>query len=163
VNIAWDRDADVVYITKGYRARETTPEEASIPIRKWGDWIPTAWPHDGYQHDKGSGKELASQYRDAGLNMLDEHATHEEGGNGVEAGLMEMLDRMKSGRFKVFNTFNEWFEEFRLYHRKDGKIIKERDDLMAATRYALMMIRYADVETSSFYDDDDGGSNWKVV
>jgi hypothetical protein len=38
---------------------------------------------------------------------------------------------------------NEWFEEFRLYHRKDGRVHKEGDDLMSATRYAVMMLRYA--------------------
>jgi hypothetical protein len=30
-----------------------------------------------------------------------------------------------------------------MYHRKDGKVVKESDDLMAATRYAYMMRRYA--------------------
>ena len=34
-------------------------------------------------------------------------------------------------------------EEFRLYHRKDGLIVKERDDLLSATRVALMMLRQA--------------------
>lgn len=56
---------------------------------------------------------------------------------------MDMLDRMKSGRFKVFKEHNDWWEEFRLYHRKDGKVVKEGDDLMAATRYAIMSLRYA--------------------
>jgi len=27
-----------------------------------------------------------------------------------------------------------------LYHRKNGKVVKEGDDLMCATRYALMMM-----------------------
>ena len=31
----------------------------------------------------------------------------------------------------------------RLYHRKDGRVRKEGDDLMSATRYAVMMLRYA--------------------
>ena len=57
---------------------------------------------------------------------------------------MDMLDRMHTGRLKVFSHLTEWFEEFRLYHRKDGKVVKEMDDLMSATRYALMMIRFAD-------------------
>src|SRR5262245_53756030 len=61
----------------------------------------------------------------------------------VEAGLMDMLQRMESGRFKVFKHLNDWWEEFRLYHRKDGKVVKEGDDLMCATRYALMMLRFA--------------------
>ncbi len=30
---------------------------------------------------------------------------------------MDMLDRMQTGRFKVFRHLNDWFEEFRLYHR----------------------------------------------
>lgn len=150
VNLAWDRDEDIVYVCKAYRKSQTTPEIASITLRKWGDWIPTAWPHDGYQHDKGSGKELAGQYRAAGLNMHHEHSTHKEGGFGVEAGLMEMLDRMKSGRLKVFRTLTEWFEEFRLYHRQDGKVVKEYDDLMSATRIGLMMLRFAVT-----YDDSD--------
>ncbi|HEX2353927.1 MAG TPA: DNA packaging protein, partial [Xanthobacteraceae bacterium] len=29
------------------------------------------------------------------------------------------------------------------YHRKDGRVHKEGDDLMSATRYAVMMLRYA--------------------
>jgi hypothetical protein len=37
--------------------------------------------------------------------MLAEHATHEDGGNGVEAGVMEMLDRMQTGRLKVFSIW----------------------------------------------------------
>jgi hypothetical protein len=61
----------------------------------------------------------------------------------VEAGLMDMLNRMQSGRFKVFKHLNDWWEEFRLYHRKDGKVVKEGDDLLCATRYAIMMLRFA--------------------
>jgi hypothetical protein len=30
---------------------------------------------------------------------------------------MDMLIRMESGRFKVFAHLNDWWEEFRLYHR----------------------------------------------
>jgi hypothetical protein len=149
VNLAWDRDADVVYVTKGYRQKEATPIIHAASLRPWGDWVPCAWPHDGYQHDKGSGDQLAEQYRQQGLNMLPEHATHAEGGFGTEAGIMAMLDRMQTGRMKVFSTFREWFEEFRLYHRKDGKIVKERDDLMSATRIGVMMLRFADVQMES--------------
>jgi hypothetical protein len=63
---------------------------------------------------------------------------------------MEMLSRMEPGRFKVFKDLNDWFEEFRLYHRKDGRAVKERDDLMSATRHAVMMLR--DAKTLDWYD-----------
>ena len=85
--------------------------------------------------------------------MLHEYAHYLEGETksvSVAAGLMDMLQRMQSGRFKVFDHLNDWFEEFRLYHRKDGKVVKEGDDLMAATRYAIMMLRFA--STKAAYD-----------
>lgn len=143
--LAWDRDADVIHVYDAYRQKEQTPVFHAAALNARGKWIPVAWPHDGLQHDKGSGVSIAQQYRDNGANLLAEKAEWPDGGNGVEAGVMEMLDRMKTGRFKVAAHLNDWWEEFRLYHRKDGQIVKEGDDLMAATRYAVMMLRYAAV------------------
>lgn len=152
---AWDRDNDVVHVYDAYRVREATPLVHSVAIKARGDWIPMAWPHDGEQHDKGSGEALAAQYRKHGVNMLKDKATHApdpkkkqkegEGGNSVEAGIMDMLDRMQTGRLKVAKHLADWFEEFRLYHREDGKIVKVNDDLLSATRYMLMMLRHAKV------------------
>lgn len=144
VEIAWDKDTDTIYVTKEYRESKKTPILHAGALKPWsGPWLPWAWPHDGLQHDKGSGEALASQYRSHGLNLLPVHAQHEDGGNGVEAGLFEMLDRMQTNRFKVFRTCTNWMAEKRLYHRKDGKIVKLMDDLLSATRYAVMMKRYA--------------------
>ncbi|WP_419195814.1 terminase large subunit domain-containing protein [Ensifer adhaerens] len=146
---AWDRDADVFYVTRSYREREATPIIHAASLKPWGAWLPWAWPHDGLQHDKGSGEQLAAQYRGQGLVMLPERATFDDGTNGVEAGISDMLQRMQTGRFKVFSTVGDWFEEFRLYHRKDGRIVKERDDVISASRYALMMKRFARVKADS--------------
>lgn len=144
--LAYDRDNDIVHVTADFRSRQTTPIFHAAAVKPWGDWIPCAWPHDGLQHDKGSGEELASQYRAQGLKMLPERATWEDGGNGVEAGIADMLDRMLTGRWKVFKTCSIWLEERRMYHRKDGRIVKERDDVLSASRYALMMLRAAIVK-----------------
>jgi len=143
--LAWDRDGDCIHVYDAYRAKEQTPVVHAAAINAKGKWIPVAWPHDGLQHDKGSGKALADQYTAQGVNMLSDKAEWPDGSNGVEAGIMDLLDRMKTGRFKVSEHLNDWWEEFRLYHRKDGKIVKEGDDLMAATRYAVMMLRHAAV------------------
>jgi len=32
-----------------------------------------------------------------------------------------------------------------MYHRDEGKLVKEDDDLICASRYALMMLRFARV------------------
>ena len=152
--LAWDRDTDTVHLYDTHRLREATPIIHAATMKAKGTWIPVAWPHDGLQHDKGSGEALAQQYRNLGVLMLKDKATHAPmrgekegtGGNGVEAGLMDMLDRMQTGRLKVAKHLHDWWGEFRLYHRKDGKVVKEGDDLMSATRYALMMIRHAKVQ-----------------
>lgn len=158
--LAHDRDADCVHVYDCYRRREATPLIVAGAARPRGEWIPIAWPHDGLQHDKGSGEELAKQYRDQHLNMLQQRATFDDGKSGVEAGITMMLDRMQTGRLKVAEHLNDWWEEFRLYHRKDGIIVKEGDDLMSATRYALMMLRYASVEPSQRADEDFVAGGW---
>lgn len=145
--LAWDRDNDILYVTAVHRAREQTPVMFAGSVKPWGAWLPWAWPHDGLQHDKGSGEQLAAQYRAQGLNLIKVRATFDDGTNGLEAGIADMLDRMQTGRLLVFSHLADWFEEFNLYHRKEGLIVKLNDDLMSATRYALMMKRWAAVQT----------------
>ena len=141
--LAWDRDSDTIYVTDAYRAREAVPAVHASAIKARGAWIPVAWPHDGLQHDKGSGHQLAEIYKREGVKTLSGHAQFSDGSTGVEAGVMEMLGRMETARFKVFAHLRDWLDEFRVYHRKDGLIVKKGDDLMSATRYAVMMLRHA--------------------
>jgi phage terminase large subunit-like protein len=144
VSILHDPEADICYVTKTYRIREQTPIIHAAAIKAWPEskWMPVAWPHDGYQHDKASGLQLADQYRIQGLVMLPEHSQFLDGTVGVEAGLALMLTRMQTGRLKVYRHLADWFQEFRLYHRdeKTGQPVKKIDDLICATRYALMSL-----------------------
>jgi uncharacterized membrane protein YgcG len=110
---------------------------------------PVSWPHDAGSREAGSGATVAAIYKQHGVAMLPERATFPDGGYSVEAGLLEMTERMQTGRLKVFSHLREWFEEFQLYHRKNGQVVKLQDDLMSATRYALMMQRYAKVDSGS--------------
>ncbi len=148
VELAWDREADCLYVTKTYRQKQAPVALHAAALKAWGEWLPWAWPHDG-NNDTAAGENLSAQYRAQKLKMLAEHAQFEDGGNSVEAGLMLLLDRMLTGRFKVFAHLADWFEEFRLYHRKDGKVVKLEDDLMSATRYGAMSLRFAKVFQSA--------------
>lgn len=151
---AWDRDNDVVHIYDCYRAREQPVPIHASAIKARGTWIPMAWPHDG-NNDTAAGPQLAQQYRGEGVNMLPHHAqyvptSHDKKDDdtksnrmSVEAGVQDMLTRMMTGRLKVAKHLNDWWEEFRLYHREDGKIVKVRDDLMSATRYLVMSLEHA--------------------
>ena len=147
--LAYDPDSDVIYITDCYRKNKELPVIHAAAIKARGATIPVAWPHDGLQTDKGSGQQLAKQYRDQGLAMLPEPAKFLDGTNGVDAGVTEMHDRMKTGRLRVAAHLADWFEEFRLYHREPKgplgvpQIVKINDDLLDATRYAMMCLRFA--------------------
>lgn len=144
VTLAHDPDTDTVFLTREYRASHQPVAVHAAALRPWWPDMPWAWPHDGLQHDKTSGQQIAHTYREAGLQMLPEHAQFaDDRGSGLEAGIMEMLDRMVTGRWKVFRNCGCWQEEFSTYHRKDGLIVKERDDTISASRYAMMCIRYA--------------------
>ena len=158
--MAWDRDTDTVHIYDTHRLREGLPIIHAATMKAKGEWIPVVWPHDGLQHDKGSGIALAAQYRKLGLLMHKEKFSNPpdtkanppqkegEGGNGVEVGLMSMLERMMTGRLKVAAHLHDWWEEFGLYHRKDGKVVKVNDDLMSATRYGIQMLRHAKIQST---------------
>ncbi len=163
VQIAWDMGANCFYVIHAFKKDKIQPYEAWEVIKHWSEDVPVAWPHDGLQHEKGSAKQQKDYYEEAGFEMLDDHSTWEEGGNGVEAGLMEINNLMKTGRFKVFSHLIEVFEEIRGYHRiskPNGKseIVKKGDDLVDAIRYAYMMRRHAIQKNDigrEFYDDDD--------
>lgn len=154
--LAWDRDSDTVYLYDAHRLPNAVPAIHASSIKARGAWIPVAWPADGLQTEKGTGFQLAEQYRNEGVNMLPEYATLPEtpadketqvSRTSVEAGVILMLSAMEQSRFKVAKHLNDFWEEFRLYHRKDGKIVKERDDLISAVRYAYVMRRFADTNT----------------
>jgi hypothetical protein len=146
-----DPESGKVYVTDTYRQNKMTAalHASAINSRPLG---PVAWPHDGLAHEKGSGITLAEQYRNHGVNMLPTHFLNPlaigEKGTGnykIEPGINALHEAMQEQRFFVFSTCTEWFEEYRFYHRDDGKIIALKDDLMSATRYAFQSQRYAEV------------------
>ena len=171
VQLAWDRDSDVVYVVSDYRAERQTPAQHAAAVLPWGKWIPVAWPHDGLNTEKGTGDELRKAYLTEGINMLPWKATNPpqpgqdegDGGNSVEASILAMYERMDTGRWKVFRTCRHWMEEQRTYHRDEqAKLVKLRDDTLCASRYAHMMLRHARTETirRRVQDIPMGITNW---
>ncbi len=155
--MCWDRDRDIIYIYDCCYVKKPTPIKVAGAIRGRSDsidWIPVAWPHDAMKASGGNEKgTMAELHRVQGMQMLDEHAKFEDGSNSVEAGIMDMDQRMQDGRLFIAAHLEEWFAEYRMYHRakpKNGSImsqpviVKLRDDLMSATRYAIMCLRHAE-------------------
>lgn len=143
VLILWDKDADVIHVHHAYRQSDAQPINHAAYMKPIGERVPVAWPQDGHQRQTGSMEPIAKQYKSHGLAMMEHHATFPDGSNSTEAGIMLMDERFKNGKLKVSSMLSMWFEEFRLYHRKDGLIVKLRDDLMSATRVGIMALRHA--------------------
>lgn len=145
--IAIDPDNDIVYVVAGDKERRMDALAHSEKIRRMGgDRLPVSWPHDGLNTEKGKGTQLISVYREHGLNLLGMSARHKNdvgGGQSRETTIMDIYERIKTGRFKVFSHLDSFFEEYRNYHRKDNKIVDRMDDLISAVFYAYMMRRYA--------------------
>ncbi len=157
--LAWDRETDIVYLYDCYKkAKELAYYHASM-IRQRGQNIPVAWPHDGMNTEKSGGTVLHESYRQNGAeNLLGMSARYDKdrgGGQPVEPIINDMLERMQTGRFKVFKTCEPWLQEFRNYYRKDGKLKQKGDDALKASFYALMMLRYAasDAESGTYHNN----------
>ncbi len=165
VKIAIDPDADIVYVTHATKHRKMDALMHSEKIKAVGGGIytgnfPVAWPHDGLNTEKGKGEQLISNYKKHDLNLLSMSARHKNdvgGGQSREKTVMDIYERIQTGRFKVFSNLTDWFEEYRNYHRKENKIVDRLDDLLSATWYANMMKRYAVPEYLAFAEY--GGTN----
>jgi phage terminase large subunit-like protein len=139
--IAYDPEEDIIYIVGVWKYEGMTPMEiAPQMMGKKCNQYPVIYPHDGDNTEKSTGDTMADNYRDLGINMNIKF-TNEDGTNYVEPGIQEMLERMRTGRFKVFDTCVLWFEEFRRYHRKRGKIVKEFDDAIDGSRYGGLTVQ----------------------
>lgn len=139
----WDKDTDVIHVHYTYRQADQLPLMHAAAMKPIGATVPVAWPHDGAAREHGTGETLSALYKKQGLLMLPDHATWEDGGVSTEAGILEMQQRMATGRLKVASHLGDWFGEYREYHRKDGQIVKVRDDLLSATRIFVMAKRHA--------------------
>ena len=170
--VAWcavDRDEDTFYVYDCHRESKASPAVHAQTIRSRPNFIPIAYPHDGNRRDSMGNPGLADQYRNLGCNFLLEHFSNppalgnNKGSNSIEEGLMAMLQSMEVSNFKVFSTLSNWFEEFRMYHRKGGKVVPFRDDLMSATRYAFQSQRFAVSGSDPAWTQDIRYKNYGIV
>jgi len=144
---AWDRDSDTVYLTSEHYMGQQPPQVHADAIRKRGEWITGAIDPASAGASQKDGSTLIDEYRQLGLGLV-------EADNTVEAGIMACYRRMSSGRLKVFSTLGNWLREYRIYRRdENGKVVKENDHAMDATRYLIMTgMQFA---TTPPQDEDD--------
>jgi hypothetical protein len=129
---AYDRSVDCVYLyTEHYRG-QAEPGIHAQAIKARGDWIPGVIDPASRGRTQVDGQQLYVMYRQLGLNIA-------PADNSVEAGIYEVWQRLSTGRLKVFSTCVNWLAEYRIYRRDEkGRVVKESDHLMDATRYLIV-------------------------
>ncbi len=179
VRAAYDPINDKIIIYDGFKlvGKEIPEISAHIVMKTNSDIVPVVWPHDGNKVGVGDAT-TCEQYVSAGVNMYKNpdlpkksHATNPpqetqkegEGGNRIMPGINEMALRMNDGRLVVVDTVYEFWDEYRGYHMKDGKIVDRDDDFIASCRYIVMMIRHAvslHREPVVFNQTNSSGRSW---
>jgi len=124
-----NRETDTLYLVHEYKSGHTEPAVHVHGIKAPGIWIPGFIDPASRGRNQKDGSQLFEDYRKLGLNLL-------LADNGVESGIYAVWNRMATGRMKIFRSMTNWLQEFRLYRRDErGKVVKENDHLMDATRY----------------------------
>jgi len=129
---AYDRSQDAWYLyTEHYRG-QAEPSIHADAIKARGNWIPGLIDPAAAGTSQHDGERLTDVYAELGLRL-------EPYKNAVEAGIYDVWQRLSSGRLKVFRTLQNWQAEYRLYRRDEkGRVVKEHDHLMDATRGLIM-------------------------
>lgn len=130
---AVDDESGAVYLyAEHYRGQAEPSVHADAIKARAGDWMPGVVDPAARGRGQRDGQQLLIDYQDLGLRLTIAR-------NGVESGLLEVWQRLSTGRIKVFATCTNWLSEYRLYRRDEqGRIVKANDHLMDATRYCIV-------------------------
>jgi phage terminase large subunit-like protein len=149
VKLWFDADSDVVYVTNEVKLEgESWPVYCSRLRGLGGVEVPIAWPHDANVRAT-DGRTARGIIEEAGLNALHRAAGYElhDGkiSNKVWSAVEDVLDRMQTGRIKVFKSCTLLRDEIRKYRHEDGKIEPGQDDhLIDALHKGMMMLDHAE-------------------
>lgn len=129
---AYDPDSDLWYLYSEHYLGHAEPSVHAAGIRGRGAWIPGVIDPASRGRSQVDGRQLLEDYQHLGLELT-------PAVSAVEAGIYQVLDRLATGRLKVFTTLTNFRTEIRLYRRDDkGHVIKVNDHLMDCCRYLLV-------------------------
>jgi len=129
---ATDPDSKITYLYSEYYQGQAEPVIHAEGIKARGVWVPGVIDHAAHGRSQVDGQNLYQLYINQGLNLFNANKS-------VEAGLYNVWQMLSTNKLKVFASLVNWFAEFRIYRRdENGKIVKENDHLMDATRYLVM-------------------------
>lgn len=132
---ALDKDSDTLYLYSEHKAGQQPIAVHAAALKARGDWIPVVG--DAAAINQTDGVSLLDEYKSHGvrIHLADKHEKSRS--------IQMVLERMLTGRLKVYRNLQQWIFELRAYRYEDGKIVKENDHLMDGTQYLCRGLRRA--------------------
>lgn len=135
VRLAYDKLSDTVYAIAEYGATELTPQSHAANMDKMGmKQLPGVCDPFGGKHRGPDGQQVLQSYINAGLNL------YEADRLGVLASVLEVRQRLETGRYKVFTTCSRLLREMRMYvfDDKTGQPVDRDNHFIDASRYPIV-------------------------
>lgn len=140
--LAQNPDTGVWYMYDEYYQGGQPPEIHASRIKAVAsDWMNGVIDPASNKRGEDDGQQLMRQYKALGLRLSFAN-------NAVEAGLTTVWSLLAAGKLKVFANCYNFFNEYILYRREKGLIVKENDHLMDALRYGIMTGKVATIKPS---------------
>lgn len=134
---ALDPDTDTLYIYDEYYMGEARPEVHAVAVKGHGAWMPGVIDPASRGRSQVDGNKLITLYIQAGLQIAPAN-------NAVEAGIMDVYQRLSAGKLKVLKKCRNLQSEFLTYKRDiHGKVVKENDHALDALRYLVVELHRA--------------------
>ena len=130
VAVVWgalDLESDVLYLYREYLGDAEPPVHAHA-IRSRGGQIEGIIDREANGRSRTDDYGLIQIYRELGLHWRAVAIP-------IESGILEVWQRLRTGRLKVFHSLSNYLEERRHYRRDDkGQPVADQDALQNATR-----------------------------
>lgn len=97
-----------------YCAQAGDPAQHAAAMKKLGDW-PGYMTAEEQGRDARGGYALATKYNDLGLKVETVPAND-------DAFLADLTEALRTGKIKVFGNLSRFFDQFRSFSRRDGKL-----------------------------------------
>lgn len=129
--MAHDKDRDLVHVFDACIFRSEVLAVIAEGLNARGRYVPVAWAH----------KEFSASLLDRGVNMLPESVEASQA--SAEVATQELIERMRTHRFKVERRLQVWVDEYQSFERENQQVPTDTHPLMSATRYAVQCLPYA--------------------
>ena len=136
--MAHDDVTSVVHLYDDALFTREVPAVIQTGMAARGRHFPIAW--------RKKDSAMAEKLTEAGLYLLADPAADDPA--MAEVISMDIQQRLRTGQFRVEHRVREWLNEYSKFYRDGQSIPKSGFPLMAATRYAVEMLPYAQADRS---------------